>query len=56
MIKPKRFVLTLSDQGGFVAYDPATGTVSQGETKDEATKNLLEAVELFHEESFDGAA
>ena len=44
-----RFVLTPSGEGGFVAYDPVTKTVSQGDNKDEATRNLSEAVELFCE-------
>jgi predicted RNase H-like HicB family nuclease len=43
-------VLTHAPEGGFVAYNPETGTVSQGETIDEALANLREAVELYLEE------
>jgi predicted RNase H-like HicB family nuclease len=42
-------VLTPAEEGGFVALDPATGTVSQGETIDEALGNLSEAVALYLE-------
>lgn len=43
-------VLTPSEIGGYVAYNPETGTASQGETLDEAVANLREAVELYLEE------
>ncbi len=43
-------VLTPAEEGGFVAYNPETGTASQGETVDEAVANLKEAVELYLEE------
>lgn len=43
-------VLTPAEEGGFVAYNPETGTASQGETIDEAVANLREAVELYLEE------
>ena len=52
-------VLTPSDEGGFVALNPETGTVSQGDTIEEAIANLREAVELYLEEfpmTFHGAA
>ena len=52
-------VLTPSDGGGFVALNPETGTVSQGDTIEEAIANLREAVELYLEEfpmTFHGAA
>lgn len=42
-------VLTPAEEGGFVAYNPETGTASQGETIEEATSNLREAVELYLE-------
>lgn len=40
-------VLTPAKEGGFVAYNPETGTTSQGETIEEAIANLREAVELY---------
>lgn len=43
-------VLTSAPEGGFTAYNPETGTVSQGESLDEALANLREAVELYLEE------
>jgi predicted RNase H-like HicB family nuclease len=52
-------VLTPAEEGGFVALNPETGTVSQGETIEEAMANLREAVELYLEEfpmTFHGAS
>lgn len=52
-------VLTPAEEGGYVAHNPETGTVSQGETIEEALANLREAVELYLEEfpmTFHGAA
>ena len=43
-------ILTPADEGGFVAFNPETGTASQGESIEEALANLREAVELFLEE------
>lgn len=43
-------VLTPAAEGGFTAFNPETGTVSEGETLDEALANLREAVELYLEE------
>lgn len=43
-------VLTPAEEGGFVAFNPETGTASQGETVEEAVANLKEAVELYLEE------
>lgn len=43
-------VLTPAEEGGYVAYNPETGTTSQGETIDDALANLREAVELYLEE------
>ena len=43
-------ILNHADEGGFVALNPETGCVSQGETIDEALANLREAVELYLEE------
>jgi len=47
-------ILTPAPEGGFVAYNPETGTSSQGETESEAMANILEATELYLEE-FPGA-
>lgn len=43
-------VLTPAEEGGFVAYNPDTGTTTQGDTLEEALANLREAVELYLEE------
>jgi predicted RNase H-like HicB family nuclease len=43
-------VLTPAEEGGFVAFNPETGTTSQGETMDEALASLKEATELYLEE------
>ena len=42
-------VLTPEDDG-YVAYNPETGTASQGDTIEEALTNLREAVELYLED------
>lgn len=43
-------VLTLAREGGYIAYNPETGTTTEGETETEALNNLQEATELFLEE------
>jgi predicted RNase H-like HicB family nuclease len=43
-------VLTPAPEGGFLAYNPETGTVSEGETLEGALANLQEAVGLYLEE------
>ena len=43
-------VLIHSEEGGFVALNPETGTTTQGETIDEALANLQEATSLYIEE------
>ena len=40
-------VLTLADEGGYVALNPETGTTTQGETVEEAIANLREATALY---------
>jgi len=37
-------------EGGYVAFNPETGTTTQGETVEEALANLREATELYLEE------
>ena len=45
-----KIVLEESDEGGYTAYAPALpGCISEGETKEEALKNIREAVELYLE-------
>jgi predicted RNase H-like HicB family nuclease len=44
-------ILTPADEGGYVAFNPETGTTTQGESVEEALSNLREAVELFLEEA-----
>ncbi|ESZ88047.1 MAG: hypothetical protein Q27BB25_06205 [Blastomonas sp. CACIA14H2] len=43
-------ILTHAEEGGFVAFNPETGTTSQGDTLDDAIANLREAVEIYLEE------
>ena len=43
-------VITEAEEGGYVAFNPETGTTTQGETVDEAVANLREATELYLEE------
>jgi predicted RNase H-like HicB family nuclease len=43
-------VLIPAEEGGFVAFNPETGTTSQGETIDDAVANLREATSLYLEE------
>lgn len=43
-------VLTAAPEGGYVAFNPETGTTTQGETIEEALANLREATELYLEE------
>lgn len=43
-------VLTADPEGGYVAFNPETGTTTQGETVEEALANLREATEIYLEE------
>lgn len=43
-------VLTHAEEGGHVAYNPETGTTSQGDAIEDALANLREAVKLYLEE------
>jgi predicted RNase H-like HicB family nuclease len=43
-------ILTPAEEGGFVAFNPETGTTTQGESVPEAIQNLSEATELYLEE------
>jgi len=43
-------VLMPAPEGGYVAYNPETGTTTQWETVEEALANLREATELYLEE------
>ncbi len=43
-------ILTPADEGGYVAFNPETGTTTQGESVAEAVANLKEATELYLEE------
>ena len=43
-------VLIPAEEGGFVAFNPETGTTTQGESVPEAIQNLSEATELYLEE------
>ena len=42
--------LETSDEGGYTVYAPSLpGCISEGSTKDEAIKNIREAIELYLE-------
>jgi predicted RNase H-like HicB family nuclease len=43
-------ILTPAPEGGYVAFNPETGTTTQGESVEEALANLREATELYLEE------
>jgi predicted RNase H-like HicB family nuclease len=43
-------VLIPAPEGGYVAFNPETGTTTQGESIEEALTNLREATELYLEE------
>ena len=43
-------ILTPAEEGGFIAFNPETGTTTQGDTVAEAVSNLREATELYLEE------
>ncbi len=43
-------ILTPASEGGYIAFNPETGTTTQGETVEEALYNLREATELYLEE------
>jgi predicted RNase H-like HicB family nuclease len=43
-------ILTPDADGGFVAFNPETGTTSQGESISEALANLKEATDIYLEE------
>ena len=43
-------ILTPVQEGGYIAFNPETGTTTQGETIEEALSNLTEATELYLEE------
>ena len=43
-------VLTPAPEGGYTAYNPETGSVSEGETLESALENLKEAVGLYLDE------
>ncbi|WP_375420391.1 type II toxin-antitoxin system HicB family antitoxin [uncultured Sphingomonas sp.] len=43
-------ILSHAEEGGYVAFNPETGTTTQGDTIDQALINLREAVELYLEE------
>jgi len=43
-------VLTPAQEGGYIAYNPETGTTTQGDTIEESLENLREATELYIEE------
>jgi predicted RNase H-like HicB family nuclease len=45
-----KIVLEPSDEGGYTVYVPALlGCVSEGDSKEEALKNIREAIELYLE-------
>ena len=50
-----KVVLEKQQEGGYTVYAPSLkGCVSQGETREEALKNIKEAIELYLETDIDG--
>ncbi len=43
-------IITPAAEGGYIAFNPETGTTTQGETIEESLVNLREATELYLEE------
>ena len=49
-----KIILEPSEDGGFTVYVPSLpGCISEGDTKDEALKNIREAIELYLEPVID---
>ena len=49
-----KIILEKSDEGGFTAYVPSLpGCISEGNTEEEAIKNIQEAIELYLEPTDD---
>jgi len=45
-----KIILEPSDEGGFTAFVPTLpGCISEGETKEDAVRNIREAIELYLE-------
>ena len=50
MKQPQRFMVIIEREGpGFVSLCPELDIASQGDTVEEARRNLIEAIELFFE-------
>ena len=47
-------ILTPAEEGGYVAFNPETGTTTQGESVEDAVANLKEATELYLEDIHQG--
>ena len=43
-------ILTMAEEGGYIAYNPETGTTTQGDSIEDALANLRDAIELYLEE------
>jgi len=43
-------IISPASEGGFTSWNPETGSSSQGDTRDEALANLVEATTLYLEE------
>lgn len=43
-------VLTPAEEGGYVAFNPETGTTTEGESMEQALANLRDATSLYLEE------
>ncbi|MAG16270.1 HicB family protein [Candidatus Woesearchaeota archaeon] len=49
-----KVILEEQEEGGYTVYAPSLkGCISQGETKEEALKNIKEAIELYLEADVD---
>ncbi len=43
-------ILTIAEEGGYIAYNPETGTTTQGDSIEDALANLRDATGLYLEE------
>ena len=43
-------IITEAEEGGYIALNPETGTITQGDTYQEAVSNLKDATRLYLEE------
>ncbi|HLP95419.1 MAG TPA: type II toxin-antitoxin system HicB family antitoxin [Saprospiraceae bacterium] len=49
-VRPVLFFISESDEGGYIAKSPEFGIFTQGETRDELTENIKEAIHCHFDE------